>query len=385
MAVFDAPKRKDKLMKTFKKGVIPLLILALLLPHFASAKQAVTITQLREQAEHWQQTYQAHGREIKVDITPHVPATDAVPILACRLMNPQPLPDPEGIYTIYQREKDYILALEADGEAVTGKRGYVYQTARYSHFEYDKRFLPASPLTLREMEQLMLSALKRAGLDASKVYTPLLYSLSEAVYKNKDGSQDKEPGMINLEYYQAIRVIPLVGDFYKAYGSKIPRDFYVPFPTLNAYIQSDSKYSIGYHSVLEDIEELAADVPLVDFDTIKQAVEAEIMAGRLRQVFALTFGYALYRDKDNAKFPFTGAHRFYTLPVWTVDCIHVDSPKRNLRDYSNWEINSIDPRNVLEYKRLLINAQTGELSSPDTRGKNLDVYQGFIPWKQGQK
>ena len=254
------------------------MILALLLPHFASAKQAVTITQLREQAEHWQQTYQAHGREIKVDITPHVPATDAVPILACRLMNPQPLPDPEGIYTIYQREKDYILALEADGEAVTGKRGYVYQTARYSHFEYDKRFLPASPLTLREMEQLMLSALKRAGLDASKVYTPLLYSLSEAVYKNKDGSQDKEPGMINLEYYQAIRGIPLVGDFYKAYGSKIPRDFYVPFPTLTPISKVTASTPLAI-TVSWRILRSWRRTCLVDFDTIKQAMEAEIMAG----------------------------------------------------------------------------------------------------------
>ena len=85
------------------------------------------------------------------------------------------------------------------------------------------------------------------------------------------------------------------------------------------------------------------DVPLKDIDVIIKKIEEKILAGNIRNVYALKLGYCVYFDELDE----TG----YVL------CAYVVSAKEELRPLS-WVT---DDREQPYYKRIVINAQTGEI------------------------
>lgn len=368
-------------MKSRQHLISLILCLALLIPATGLAAQHVTITELREQAaQGWQQTYQAHGRTINVDVQPHVPSVEAFPVLACVVARQQPQPDPLGIYTIDDRQQDGVLSLDANGEEVSGKRGYVQGWVHYSDFDFDAVPIPANQMTLKENIALVQDTLIRAGLDETMMYLTRPYSVAGLVYQDKKGQRDKEPGLLGLSFHLALRGIPITGQWHKVFVSRQSYDHYVPIIQGTVLIKSQQEYMIMYHGTMQEREVLAEDVPLMGFEQVKKTLEKEILAGRLRHVFSITLGYTLFRDQGNAKKVWTPGNTFYALPHWTVDCIYVESPRKALRDYSDWEDSLIDPQNVLEYRRLLINAQTGQLMDPLGKPQNKEIYQGFLSW-----
>ena len=366
-----------------KKRFLILLLCLVLLPLSSLAAQHITITELREQAaQGWHQTYEAHGRTISVDVQPHVPEVTAFPVLACVVAHQQPQPDPLGIYTIDDRQQEGILVLDANGEEVTGKRGYAQGWVRYSDFDFDTVPIPANQMTLRESIDLVRATLIRAGLDEAVMYLHHPYSVEGRFYQDKNGQRDEEPGLLGLNFHLALRGIPITGLWHKAFVNRQSFDHYVPIISGKSLIKSSQEYVVLFHGAMQETAVLAEDVPLAGFDQVKKSLEAEIEAGRLRHIFGITLGYTVFRDQNNAKKVWTPGNTFYALPYWTVDCIYVESAKKALRDYSDWEDSLIDPQNVLEYKRLLINAQTGQLMDPLGKPQNKDIYPGFLSWEE---
>lgn len=70
---------------------------------------------------------------------------------------------------------------------------------------------------------------------------------------------------------------------------------------------------------------------------------------------------------------------FYAIPAWQVNCLYVDGGKKELRDYSELDV---DERNTQESKTVFVNAQTGEIIPTLDNGKDCLDYQGFISWEQ---
>ncbi len=63
-------------------------------------------------------------------------------------------------------------------------------------------------------------------------------------------------------------------------------------PRLSAYVEKNPEhFSFSGNFLVAEKTRLAEDVPLASFDRIISAMEKEISAGRLRQVFDLNFGY----------------------------------------------------------------------------------------------
>lgn len=92
------------------------------------------------------------------------------------------------------------------------------------------------------------------------------------------------------------------------------------------------------------------DVPLKDIDVIIKKIEEKILAGNIRNVYALKLGYCVYFDELDE----TG---YVLYPIWICECAYVESAKEELRPLS-WVT---DDREQPYYKRIVINAQTGEI------------------------
>ncbi len=73
-----------------KRILAALCALLLMVPALASA-EVVSMTELRRQVEEmgrWTQTYEAHGRNIRVDIPIVIPEVEAVPVLSVQTYRP---------------------------------------------------------------------------------------------------------------------------------------------------------------------------------------------------------------------------------------------------------------------------------------------------------
>ena len=376
-------------MKNLKAAIILLLIL-LLLPASGLAAQQVSIAEIKEQvAQGWQQTYEAHGRTITVDVLPHVPDVTTVPMVQYAIANLQPSQDNQSQWDYDFGGMPGSVIIMADAKAVTGTRGYVTDNVWHGAYETDRTYIPGNPQTLEQMISMVGEVLSKSGLDSKALYLAHPFSVAQGVYQDKSGVQDAGPGVMIIEFYQSLRGLPLVGDSYKAYLNDMDTNASrsVPGQTSTAMIRNASQFMIFLSALVQETEELAPDLPLAAFDQVKASLEAEIKAGRLRQVFQVTLGYAFFAGKANqAKAPikWNADDFFYALPVWAVDCIYVDSAQENLTDYSRpeWEGLAQDPYNVLEYRRLLVNAQTGKLIDPMNRSADRVVFPGFLSWAE---
>ncbi|MPM69216.1 hypothetical protein SDC9_116160 [bioreactor metagenome] len=62
-----------------------------------------------------------------------------------------------------------------------------------------------------------------------------------------------------------------------------------------------------------------------------------------------------------------------------MNCHYVDNPAKELRDYSGWDV---EERAVMEYKTVLINAQTGKVIDRNYNRTDAADYPGFITWEE---
>lgn len=371
-------------MKTVPRLLIVLALL-IFLPVMGVAQDYYTLPQVREQAKDaWQQTYTAHGREIVVDVVPHVPAADQVPMVQYTVEKLAPTDDPMGRWTLHEAQgMPGSVMIEADLAAVTRN----YDAGNIWHGEYDmqRQYIPGNPHTLGQIMNLLRGVLKDSGLGPDLLYLNHPFSVQQAIYKSANGVQEAAPGMLVIEIYQSLRGLPLVGDPYKAflYGAE---SLVVPGQTSSALVLSPSQFVIFVQVINKEVKELASDLPLASFGQVVSALEGEINAGRLRQVFQMTLGYAMFADKGNKmKEPidWNAEDTFYACPVWSVDCMYVEDARKKLTDYSapQWAGLGKDLYNTLEYKRLLVNAQTGKLIDPASKSAYRMVHEGFLSWE----
>ena len=364
------------------------LLLACLLPIPGPAEQQYyNIAAVREQAKAgWQQSYTAHGREIRVHVIPHIPDVDAVPMVSYRIAELNPVADPNERWEYYSSGTPGSIAIEADQKSVVGTRGYVSGEAWYSGYEMDRQYIASNPLTLQQMLDLIKNTIRDSRLDPDVLYYAHPFSVKEGIYQTRM-KRDPEASLLMIELCQSLRGLPLAGDSSRAYleGPKSDQYACVPDGTSTSLILSPTQFIIFLSAIVSEHQELESDLPLAAFDQVIVSLEKEIKEGRLRHVYQMTLGYALFADKNNEIKPpvgWTAEDIFYAVPVWAVDCIYVESAKKNLRDYSKpeWTDLGIDPYNVLEYKRLLVNAQNGKLIDPTNRSVDRNHFTGFLSW-----
>ena len=370
----------------------------LLVPTLALASgDMVSISELRQQVEamgRWTQTYEAHGRTIEVDIPIYIPNEKELAVYDCSaytdyIKNPNN-EDKTNVYAYNENLKE--LVKEESDDKSENAIIEVYDNGT------ELRIMFNSPEELLEHNTRDYIKIKESGYYPDKVNADVIYaensdlSLMEAekyleeivrffIRDGYDGIDidyikiagrgrktrsytDEElgecadyypKGTYFFNYYQKLHHIPIMMTIIATLNNKqenrVYGDLFGFWGTTGGICQIMDRNSfwltIKWMKIEKEHEET---VKLLPIEQIINAVEKEIKAGHVRNVYALKLGYIIYL---NDRSPET-----YTLyPMWVLDCDYVENKNKEIKvnPYSD------DIRDCFSFERICINPETAEM------------------------
>ena len=370
----------------------------LLMPTLALASGGmVSISELRQQAEamgRWTKTYEAHGRTIEVDIPIYIPNEKELAVYDCSaytdyIKNPNN-EDKTNVYAYNENLKE--LVKEESNDKSENAIIEVYDNGT------ELRIMFNSPEELLEHNTRDYIKIKESGYYPDKVNADMIYaensdlSLMEAekyleeivrffIRDGYDGIDidyikiagrgrktrsytDEElgecadyypKGTYFFNYYQKLHHIPIMMTIIDTLNNKqengVYGDLFGFWGTTGGICQIMDRNSfwltIKWMKIEKEHEET---VKLLPIEQIINAVEKEIKAGHVRNVYALKLGYIIYL---NDRSPET-----YTLyPMWVLDCDYVENKNKEIKvnPYSD------DIRDCFSFERICINPETAEM------------------------
>ena len=379
----------------------------LLVPTLALASgDMVSVSELRQQVEamgRWTQTYEAHGRTIEVDIPIYIPNEKELAVYDCSaytdyIKNPNN-EDKTNVYAYNENLKE--LVKEESNDKSENAIIEVYGNGT------ELRIMFNSPEELLEHNTRDYIKIKESGYYPDKVNADVIYaensdlSLMEAekyleeivrffIRDGYDGIDidyikiagrgrktrsytDEElgecadyypKGTYFFNYYQKLHHIPIMMTIIATLNNKqengVYGDLFGFWGTTGGICQIMDRNSfwltIKWMKIEKEHEET---VKLLPIEQIINAVEKEIKAGHVRNVYALKLGYIIYL---NDRSPET-----YTLyPMWVLDCDYVENKNKEIKvnPYSD------DIRDCFSFERICINPETAEMMdflNPKTR------------------
>ena len=379
----------------------------LLVPTLALASgDMVSVSELRQQVEamgRWTQTYEAHGRTIEVDIPIYIPNEKELAVYDCSaytdyIKNPNN-EDKTNVYAYNENLKE--LVKEESDDKSENAIIEVYGNGT------ELRIMFNSPEELLEHNTRDYIKIKESGYYPDKVNADVIYaensdlSLMEAekyleeivrffIRDGYDGIDidyikiagrgrktrsytDEElgecadyypKGTYFFNYYQKLHHIPIMMTIIATLNNKqenrVYGDLFGFWGTTGGICQIMDRNSfwltIKWMKIEKEHEET---VKLLPIEQIINAVEKEIKAGHVRNVYALKLGYIIYL---NDRSPET-----YTLyPMWVLDCDYVENKNKEIKvnPYSD------DIRDCFSFERICINPETAEMMdflNPKTR------------------
>lgn len=364
------------------KKLCALMLVLLIAPHIAQASPVLSIRQLKQQLPgHWIQTYQAKGREIHVDVTPFAPDVDLVPVL--KLMIDINVPDVSILGDAWRStiDDDGMFAIQLgdyyrdENEAKGNTTTYSY----YPPFDGTQVYAQYNPLALNEAVTKFSTIMD--AINHGEWCHERPRSLRVNLTTDKQTGTVLIPEGYTFSFHQTLNDIPVLGHVFE--GIDDDKEGSLDFRVSITYqVRTFEAISILGYKVIT-IGTMDEDIPLMNFSTIRQSIEEEIEAGHIRRIFDVEFGYALYNEpgalRTKSGYYWVKDAVFYALPVWAVNCYYVDNPAKEIRDYSGWDV---PERAVMEYKTLLINAQTGNVIDRKNNRTDAADYQGFISWEE---
>ena len=389
------------------KKILFVLCVLMIVPTLALASgDMVSISELRQQVEamgRWTQTYEAHGRTIEVDIPIYIPNEKELAVYDCSaytdyIKNPNN-EDKTNVYAYNENLKE--LVKEESDDKSENAIIEVYDNGT------ELRIMFNSPEELLERNTRDYIKIKESGYYPDKVNADVIYaensdlSLMEAekyleeivrffIRDGYDGIDidyikiagrgrktrsytDEElgecadyypKGTYFFNYYQKLHHIPIMMTIIATLNNKqengVYGDLFGFWGTTGGICQIMDRnsfwLSIKWMKIEKEHEET---VKLLPIEQIINAVEKEIKAGHVRNVYALKLGYIIYL---NDRSPET-----YTLyPMWVLDCDYVENKNKEIKvnPYSD------DIRDCFSFERICINPETAEMMdflNPKTR------------------
>ena len=380
------------------KKIFAALCTLMIVPTLALASgDMVSISELRQQAEameRWTQTYEAHGRTIEVDIPIYIPNEKELAVYDCSaytdyIKNPNN-EDKTNVYAYNENLKE--LVKEESDDKSENAIIEVYGNGT------ELRIMFNSPEELLEHNTRDYIKIKESGYYPDKVNADVIYaensdlSLMEAekyleeivrffIRDGYDGIDidyikiagrgrktrsytDEElgecadyypKGTYFFNYYQKLHHIPIMMTIIATLNNKqengVYGDLFGFWGTTGGICQIMDRNSfwltIKWMKIEKEHEET---VKLLPIEQIINAVEKEIKAGHVRNVYALKLGYIIYL---NDRSPET-----YTLyPMWVLDCDYVENKNKEIKvnPYSD------DIRDCFSFERICINPETAEM------------------------
>jgi hypothetical protein len=372
-----------------------LLIGVMLAPLSGLAQtQFLSIAALRAQTPvQWTQTFETKWRTVAVDAAILLPEAETVPIAVIGYDRRDALytAQQSGWDTVDSRDDGLILYREGRKvpRKVDGKPVNANAEAKenwYGGFAPENCYVTLCNTSFGEICTLINAELTRFGYDPDDfaVASPMrLWAQHWYYYGVK---KDALPGHILMEMNLMLFKLPILTHIMDAVydhenGESRTDEINATFQLSAGYDGYEQALSHLFICAVKPLDILADDVPLCPLEQIKAQVASEIQAGHIRKVYELRLGYVLYNEpgvyREKGGEPIdAGNLRFYAKPVWQIDCLYVQSATGKLRKLPD---DVYDERNSLDYRRLLIDAQTGEWIS-ESKAKTRCEYPGFLSW-----
>ncbi len=370
--------------------VITLLVCLVLLPlagkaqTYMKAQAYYTIGELRESIpERWTQTYETKWRKVSIDVQPTLPQVDKLPILKV-IPDFRPL-DISGLGEGWSRwevnDRATFAAFQNDlDQEERDAKGETTTTNYYPPFDMSASYAQNNDLTLNDVLNHLMRIMDAMGEDQGQWQ----YDRPTRIFVNTTVSRTTGkpllPGSYSVSLHQKLQGVPVL--CHALNGVDSPKDQEMWFHAgLTFQIRTPESVSLGGKEVTVK-EVLADDVPLCDFSKVKSAIEEEIQAGHIRKIFDVELGYALYNEPGVSRKPgleWLHTAMFYAVPVWQVNCYYVENGQKELRDYKDLDV---PERAAMEYKTLIVNAQTGVAMDRSDNRKGCGDYLGFISWEE---
>lgn len=377
-------------MKRTKAILIALLAMALLLGSVvpASAAQHVSISDLSANPpERWTQTYETKWRTVEIDVLPAVPDVAEMPVLKVAIdfwLADTSLLDGDFHSELY--DWGTFVITPSNNQEIGDERNRLAKTGKestsnyYPPFDWNTSYSKYDDFTFGEAMSTLTSVLRIYNQDDDWLYeNPTL--LQVYCLEAKDGKTALQPESHRIEVTQKLQGIPVFGQVLDSVFDVKTGEIRMNRPG-NLSFSTDIQGAIEFYGEkVKAMETLDEDVPLSDFSVVKASIENEILAGHIRKIFDVDLGYALYNEPGASFDPnieWTDLVE-YAVPMWRVNCIYVESGKKEMRDYTGTDV---PERGTMEYRTLFFNAQTGELVDPHDNHRGCGDYQGFISWDQ---
>lgn len=376
------------------------LVLWMVAQHALAAGPSLTIADIRAQTrDGWRQRYQAHGREIVVDVDIEVPDADAFPALECQWRQGWDIVPMDENYHQIELGGDSLWAMwrtypelllyhgkhPIDNEVAGYGTLHPNVTAKPYRVQYppyapDACYLPGNDLTFAQIMDVVGANMKRLGIAPDTVDLRWPTEVRTHAYYAEDRRTSLEPGWGSVIWEQQLAGIKVIGQYALSFRNVI--DGTGVFPHISALFRTRDFYSL-YVCLLDIRNTLADDLPLCGFDTVRKALEEEIRAGRLRHIFDVRLGYGLCDDpamKRRQGRAFAPERTVYAVPVWVIHALWVRSPGLEVDGLEDTEYGAPDPRNRFCSRMIVIDAQTGALW-PKTTQKKDGRFRGFVSWQ----
>lgn len=359
----------------------------MLLPLIGNAQGHLSVADVNANPPaRWTQTYETKWRTVEIDVQPAVPEVDKMPMLKIAPEYWQPdasLLDGDYESTLYEFGSFGVNVSNAqeisDERRRIGTTTGVEKTENfYPPFDFNATYSRHSDFTLGEAVNELQSTLEIFGQEDAWAYnTPYhvqIYSL-----ETKDGKTTFMPDSYGMHVSQKLHDIPLLCHVLEGIDDeKAGEVWFLPDLSFSVDTEGSMSFSGG---MVRIIDILAEDVPLCDFSVVKANIEQEIEAGHIRRIFDVDLGYAIYNEPGSSAGKgedWFRSHVAYAVPVWRINCYYIDSAKKEMRDYTSVGVSS---RGEIEYKMLIVNAQTGEVVDMHDNHRGCADYQGFISWE----
>lgn len=370
------------MMRNILKRALTAAVAALcLLPGLAQAKSYYSIQEVKAQTESlWQQSYQTPWRQVDIDVPIRLPEVSAFPILRVRVLSPVARDKLAG-YRHVRRNQDGVFEANIHGdEKVPGDWGIK------SSLVFDNEAVPDilpenSSLGFEEARDFIYGEIQRLfGLGpADLVLRQTQVDSSFYRYTRKAGqiiwgSRASDTGRYRFtfqQYFYGIGYQPAL-NCYDPQNFKLGKEKSIRSGSLSFRITDPAHFRI-VSQLMEEVEIIHGDIPLLPFARAREALEGEIMAGRLRGIDSLELCYIPYTDPKDDQV-------FWLLPAWYARGAYTRDPAQAFSPWRDDQSGEVIDDGV-QRAELAFQAQLGSLLDYNDKGKNRRAVPRIITWE----
>jgi len=328
---------------------------------------------------HWQQTYEAYGRTIDVNIEVEIPNVSSAPVITVRRAAPIAEPLNSELKAWYKqaekedrvnrysfRSNDFSTNFthavppawgeDRDSEFVVGAMSQRMQDL----YDYDlgTPYAENNPLTVGEAIDLFQQRVAEY-FPNEKLHLRTVYVTSRSFWK-KNNQPISEKGYYSFNMSQTFHGIPFMASVHEAFTqfSVGNEDIWLESRGIaRGSVHDENAWSFSA-CFYQESGVVYKDIPLLPFDAVKGAVEELILSGHVRWIDSVSLGYVQF-DASNPD-------EQVLVPCWVVWCeYHPGGAKSERTGGENSSSNLMYDGNNDYYRPLIINAQTGEMIDPE--------------------